>query len=50
MRRRRSLRAEIVLGFDETSAEILLPDAVRGDARGERVVGCGQPASEVEAS
>ena len=49
MRRRRALRAEIVLRIDDALSEIALPDAVDGDARGERIVAADQPMRQVEA-
>ena len=39
VRGRNALRAEIVFGFDEALAEVLLPNAIDCDTRRERVVG-----------
>ena len=49
MRRGIALRAEVVFGLDNAPAEILLPDAIDDDARGERIVRGNNPAGEVEA-
>ena len=48
MRRRRSLRAEVLAGLDEAAAEELLPGAVDRDARGQRVLLVDEPAREAE--
>src|SRR5262245_57544050 len=48
MARRRSLYSEIVLGLDQAAAKKLLPVAVYGDARRQRVVSRDNPAGEVE--
>src|ERR1043166_9853009 len=44
-----SLRSEILHGLDEARAEVHLPEAVYGDARGERVPAVGKPARQAEA-
>jgi hypothetical protein len=48
MRRQRALDAEVVLGFDQTFAEVLLPHAVHEDAGGQRVLRRHQPFREIE--
>ena len=48
MRGRLALAAEIVGGLDEAGAEDLLPHAVDGDARGERMLRTEQPLGEAE--
>ena len=49
MRRRFALAAEIVGGLHQAHAENLLPHAVDGHARGERVVFGEEPAREAQA-
>src|SRR6266705_550666 len=44
-----ALRAEIGGGFDKACAEELLPEAIHGDPRRERMVGADEPAREIEA-
>jgi hypothetical protein len=39
---------KVVLRLDQAAAEVLLPDAVDHDARGQRVGGVEEPAGEVE--
>ena len=48
MRWRAALGAKIVFGFDDTFAEVSLPDAVDEDAGGEWVFGIDDPFGEVE--
>ena len=48
VRRRRALTAEVVLGLDNPSAEVLLPHAIDGHARGQRVTRIHQPAGKVK--
>src|SRR5690242_19021450 len=43
-----ALRAEIVLGFHNSFAEVLLPDAVHGDASGQRIPRIDNPLGEIE--
>src|SRR5258705_12611250 len=50
MGRRDALCTKVILGFDDSFAEVLLPDAVDDDAGGERVFGISDPFREVEAS
>ena len=49
MGRPRSLVAEVAGGLDDAAAEDHLPEAVHGDAGGERMVRAGDPAGEIEA-
>src|SRR5687767_4167423 len=44
-----TLEPEVVLGVDYASAEILLPHAIHGYARGERVSFVDDPAGHIEA-
>ena len=44
-----ALRAEVFAGLDDADAEEHLPQAVDGDARGQRVVGLDQPLGQSEA-
>ena len=44
----RALDAEVFFGFDEADSEELGPNAVDGDARGERVVASDEPVSQCE--
>ena len=48
VRRQPSLAAEVLLGRDDAAAEVHAPDAIDGDARGERIVAAGQPARQPE--
>ena len=49
MGRRRALSAKVILGFDESAPEVLLPNAIDGYSSRERVVGGDEPSSKVEA-
>src|SRR5262245_19548475 len=49
VRRRRSLRAKVILRLHEAASEILLPDTIHRDASGKRVVGIHEPSGEIEA-
>ena len=49
MRRLRALRAEIVLRLHDAAAEILLPDAIHGDAREQRILRVRHPAGQIQA-
>jgi len=44
-----ALGAEVLGGLDQARAEELLPEAVDGHARGQRVLGVGQPLREPQA-
>src|SRR5262245_58341099 len=46
MRRRRALAAEVEDGGDERLAEMPGPDVIDGNARGERILGIGDPFRE----
>jgi len=46
MRRRGAMPTEIVRGFDQGGAEMELPQPIRHDARGEGMVGAGDPVCE----
>ena len=48
MRGKRTLGAEVVLRLHQSAPEVLLPDAIDDDARGERVVGGYEPVGKVE--
>ena len=49
MGRQPPLAAEVLRRRDQAAAEEHLPDAVHGDARGQRVAAIGQPAGQAEA-
>src|SRR5437016_9736784 len=49
VRGRGTLGAEIVFGFDQAASEVLLPNAVDGDAGEEGVGWVNEPVGEVEA-
>src|SRR5262249_47797833 len=49
MRWRSALSPEVVFGFHQPHAEILLPEAIHGHAGGERVGGIDDPPSQVQA-
>ena len=49
MRRGFALRAELLGRFDDADAEQLLPQAIDGHARGERIVGVDEPIGQAEA-
>src|SRR6266699_1136694 len=48
MRGASALRAEILGRLDDAASEKLLPEAIHGGARGERIVLANQPACEAE--
>jgi len=48
MRRQRALRPEVVFGFDDPAAKVLLPDAVDDHACRKRIGGVDDPAREIE--
>ena len=45
-----ALQAEVFRGFDDSYAEVVLPDAIDEDTTGKGIVAIDEPAGEVEAS